>query len=405
MTNYDVLGITADATLDEITYAYHTKALECHPNLDQQSHYATLNQAFNALTNPLSPPLNDSQLFSRLLDDPHASSTHLFRWGIYLACTNKEVLDSSCDAILNHQAFNDKTYQITRAAHYLLQQLLPTTNDVLQLSAIQPAELILKSLIINNDALYTMLSDYPLKETHLTTLHEQFKTINAQKRLQTIHSKNRSLITNKQNIEIMNYFTTEYNRIDDLFLELKLKNEYHRSILKSISLFACYQKSKRKVYFCHHFITEEFNRFSIDDKKQLIKQLINEVDQGHDIQSLKTLLIDNLAITIDVLFNLLTQQIQQLPIKPFYSYHSVSERQIANAQKQLKTDNIATQEEKIQWIQTLAADYQGCFPVTFFRSHQVADHSIILYCKKWTEELGLQIRLDAYDPMEAKTNV
>lgn len=413
MTNHEILGVTADATINDIMDAYLAKALECHPNLPHQNkticaRYADLNRAYNALINHSSQPLNDEQLFKKLLKNPDTSSETLCKWVIYLICTNNNALDNYSAAILNHYAFNNKTLITTRSEHYLLQLMLPTTHENLILSEDDILELKMQRHIVNDGVLYSILSSRQLSDSNLRLLHKKINTRITEKRVQSTDNKKHNKIASKDHSELHAFLMEEYNRVSKIFLELELENKYNRSAYKSLSLLNCYHESACKIYFCDAFVKKEFNQLSIDDQKEFLEQLMNDVNQKKEgIKTLKTLLTDNMAITIDLLFNRLSKKIQDIPMKPFFYYHTSLERRIAKAQKQLKTKAMTTQEEKIQWIAELAKDEPRCCRLTFFRSNQVQDysssldckHRFILDCKKWLRELKLYKGLDLYDEL------
>lgn len=75
---YAILGLSADASLDDIKQAHRKLALKCHPDkggTPEQFH--DLNEAYEALRDPLQRAAYD-RMFSRHMDDENGSSTRNF---------------------------------------------------------------------------------------------------------------------------------------------------------------------------------------------------------------------------------------------------------------------------------------------------------------------------------------
>lgn len=370
--------------------------------------------------------------------DSDVPLTNLLEEAIHLSCTNYELFKTYCDTNLTRltqqqQLFliengpalirkNGTTITLTlcninandlnintlnhkipsiESYRYLLQCLQIKTHQTTSLSSIQITALFMQAIVDSDENFYNFLSSLKLDETSLQMLLRQLNDINSQKKIAIIQNHKNSHITTAQRTNLMDYIKEKYQFIPCIFSDLGLENQYNHTYLKSLILLSCYQKSTFKFYFNTNFIKTQLNQFLNDDKKQFIKQLIQYIDNASVFSNeLLILLFDNKTIVIDALFDLITQKIQNIPAKSYYSYHRWDERRIACAKKQFKTGDIIDESRKIQWILALSADEPRCLPITFFRSNRIENNPIILYCKKWIQLLGIQTRPDVHDPLE-----
>lgn len=363
----------------------------------------------NLLETAINLACTDSQLFKNYCDTQFSQLTEddqlilIEKGPVFHKKDGKEINLTLCQ--LNKAiTFKDKT-PLMASYLYLLEQLLPKPAQATKLSSIQITALFMQAMIIDKNELYQKLKALKLHDSGLTQLKAQFNTLKDEKKVMIVNFK--KYLTQEQYDNLKNHITEQCKNINSFLLELKLKNQYNRAKLKSVALFNCYKESHIRYYFNYNFLIKSFNKFSMAGKKNFIKQLITNIDtdgSNPNIYALKVILIDQLDITIDVLFTLISNQIQAAPSKPSYYYHRWDERRVANAKKELGTGDIIDKSTKIRWIHALAADHQGCFPVTLFRSNRVEDNPIILYCKKWVDELNVQVKPYAPDSLEEEAN-
>jgi hypothetical protein len=443
MTYYEVLGIPEKANYEEIINAYHVKALKYHPTLNKAEEATQMFEDISAAYNEAVGKVlrDDRARFWDILNNPESMADVLFKWAIYVACTDSVLFRETSDSIIQrlseekllflvemgpiivskaanpysedkhakiikltlcdvtehdsqHIAFKNRT-PLMASYTILLDKIIQPIQylnhlELRPLSRLEISALFMFAMTTSSKQIYTKLLNLSLDIKTMSTLQKQFSGIYAQKTALVAHHSTNGQLTTQDAANLIDHINVSHKALKGAILELQVEQEYNSLLIQGLDLLDFYKKSPYHYHFTSDFVRDEVNRFPIEDKKNFIKSLIDCIDRNDsEVNIFKYFLVDYKDETIDALFDLIKNKIIRTQLTPFYFYQYPNEKIIANAKRRLEREPFIDTKAKRQFIESLTILNVSCTPVIAFGGNRTQEHPIIDYCRTWMSEIGM----------------